>query len=634
MQSQFPVVYLAKDVVTTQALLAYATKHPLAHAVWVTYDFRAEFLLRQNNIYSYYQDDLLTDQVVKKIDAEAYDLTAHWIQDAPSRRQDSSPIVIEAVRHREVNYVMQAVVRGYYLLKAIQERFPSAKIITIKNPQYKKLSWEEDECALDGWLLKTPAFSFTEVEWLPAIPHKEPKSDSRSCWRSTPLTNFIFSAFFRLYSLLPHPQRQILYHGNPNILKPVLKELVDLGYRSSEVRWINNSRSAVRAIRNSSLALGRVLSSSNESIEPPPRKEQALFLEGHNIYPILRDKFDDYYQQRFMKDKKEYADLKVKLRKSKPNLILLDEDVTYEGSLIAITAKELRIPVIVLLHGIPTKKLGFAPFKSTRLLAWGREDIRMLTSWGIPQERICVAGCPKYDHFQNTRPLERLSLRRKILKRFHIPTNGKIILVAPMSFSMNSLIRFEGLVSNAQEIFRWIIHFVKLAHEFPRHLIVFKFHGSAKEKNLLNYALRELGYEKASPNIHWIEGGPATELIEGADLIASVGSSLVYEAILKKKPLIFPNFSKHDYPQIYWQYANLPQIRDYENLRHWAQALTNWTEEDIQSLVHEQNKLIEPFLTSNTKKAAPKIAKLVLEEISNTSSSLKSLEQGIEACTS
>ncbi len=78
----------------------------------------------------------------------------------------------------------------------------------------------------------------------------------------------------------------------------------------------------------------------------------------------------------------------------RPTALVLDEDATPMARVAVAAARRHAVPSVVVQHGVPRVRFGFAPLAADYLFAWGDSSRRQLLRWGVPPERIRVVGWP------------------------------------------------------------------------------------------------------------------------------------------------------------------------------------------------------------------------------------------------
>lgn len=85
------------------------------------------------------------------------------------------------------------------------------------------------------------------------------------------------------------------------------------------------------------------------------------------------------------------------LARLRPGCVVLDQDATPLARVVVAEARRGGVPSLVVQHGAPCVRFGFAPLAADRFCAWGEPARRQLLDWGIDAERIVVTGCPRIE---------------------------------------------------------------------------------------------------------------------------------------------------------------------------------------------------------------------------------------------
>ncbi len=110
-------------------------------------------------------------------------------------------------------------------------------------------------------------------------------------------------------------------------------------------------------------------------------------------------------------DMKRLNDLLIKMfNHNKPRFIILSEDRTKYNRIIVKAARQFRVPVFILQHGItpkvkanqmPFANESFAPLYGDYILVWGENAKQYLREIGINENRILICGNPNYNIVSN-----------------------------------------------------------------------------------------------------------------------------------------------------------------------------------------------------------------------------------------
>jgi len=102
----------------------------------------------------------------------------------------------------------------------------------------------------------------------------------------------------------------------------------------------------------------------------------------------------------------------------RPDRLILSEDATPFSRAAVLTARRHGVRSVVVQHGAPGVRFGFAPLLADAFAAWDDASREQLIAWGVESERIAVTG---------SLPLERS--RARLSSRRTLRTPGKRITV-------------------------------------------------------------------------------------------------------------------------------------------------------------------------------------------------------------
>ena len=205
----------------------------------------------------------------------------------------------------------------------------------------------------------------------------------------------------RLAGLLePRGSGGVVFCGNPTLLGPVCREVLNRGVRAWWLfdrfspgawrRW--RPRGCGQWVCDGSLgrdARGTVYSARVGRIEC---RGVDLALAVERFLLALRTTHGPR-QTRLLER------LDDRFQRLRPAALVLGEDATPLARAALVVARRYRVPSCVLQHGAPCCPFGFAPLAADRILVWGESSARQLIDWGVPQQRIEIAGSPRHEEF-------------------------------------------------------------------------------------------------------------------------------------------------------------------------------------------------------------------------------------------
>ncbi len=86
----------------------------------------------------------------------------------------------------------------------------------------------------------------------------------------------------------------------------------------------------------------------------------------------------------------------------RPTALVLDEDATPMARAAVAAARRRGVPSVVVQHGAPRVKFGFAPLAADYVFAWGESSQRQFLRWGVPPECIQVVGRTDFHSVQTS----------------------------------------------------------------------------------------------------------------------------------------------------------------------------------------------------------------------------------------
>lgn len=198
------------------------------------------------------------------------------------------------------------------------------------------------------------------------------------------------------------PGPRLLFCGNPSLLEPVCDMALDHGAQAAWLfdrfavhAWRRLRRRGVRQFTCNS-SLGRVnpwpmsLPADNP-FEPPPG------LEGWDLSQAVAGFLNRRLEAVGAAQGKMVEQIGEHLDRWRPQVLVLDEDATPLARIAIHLARRRGVPSLVVQHGAPFVRFGFAPGAGDRICVWGESARRRLMDWGAAPDSIAVTGCPKHD---------------------------------------------------------------------------------------------------------------------------------------------------------------------------------------------------------------------------------------------
>ena len=254
---------------------------------------------------------------------------------------------------------------------------------------------------------------------------------------------------------------------------------------------------------------------------------EALTYAGISLSEVLDGRFSRFFQQRALELIEYIEGTDWILRRMRPTMLVVLEDVSPVSRAICQKFKQHGLPILVLQHGAVSVDIGgfcVMPVEADRNAVWGR----MVRDWhikrGKPESSYVVTGNPGFDPIARGYDPPDASTRR----RLGLSLDGGIILVATEWFTgTSSAATIEG-----EE--RFIRYTLRALQHFPHHQVVVKLHPSHQVvyESLVRTIAEEEGVEVT------IAKDDLWDLLAICDLVVVSNSTVGIEAMILGKPVI------------------------------------------------------------------------------------------------
>jgi CDP-glycerol glycerophosphotransferase (TagB/SpsB family) len=194
-------------------------------------------------------------------------------------------------------------------------------------------------------------------------------------------------------------------------------------------------------------------------------------------------------------------------------------------------AKALRIPTVYLQHGATDYYKEFRNLFTDYAALWGEYDKDKLLNFGNPEKKLVVTGSQKYDNLYSRGRREKV---RPLIKRLGIGKLQKVITIATQARDNYMLYVPRNDYMIILQKFLWELK------DYPDICIVLKLHPFAHSVE----RYKELASRLKARNFRMVQNVNMLDLLELTDILVTVTSTVAFEAILLKKPVIRVDFFK------------------------------------------------------------------------------------------
>jgi len=190
--------------------------------------------------------------------------------------------------------------------------------------------------------------------------------------------------------------KSALLVGNPHVLSPVCQALLADNF---QVAWLTQ-RFAVKnwfRWRNQGV---RQLVCSRRTAHPTtlelPRLA-GLSESGVDLIPALCVWLRQQSQEQGPQLTALHDSICGQLSALSPNTIVIaDEDATPLPRLSMAAARQRGMPTLVVQHGAPCIRFGFAPLLADACCTWGPSSASQIAAWNVPRDRLFLTGSPRH----------------------------------------------------------------------------------------------------------------------------------------------------------------------------------------------------------------------------------------------
>lgn len=326
----------------------------------------------------------------------------------------------------------------------------------------------------------------------------------------------------------------------------------------------------------------------------------SLAIKGDNLVFFVKKYLEVLWRKELPQTLVEIRQLRTLFATYPFEAVLLDEDRNVTKNLVAQMASLSRVKSFVNCHGDPAHKIGVLPLAADSILVWGHQQKELMTRWGLPDERIRVVGCTKYDAYFS---LPDEVARKKVYHNLKLDAMLPLILVAtcPLNDRRNILDAFFW--RQIKNVIKGVAPMVKRAN------IVIKLHPGDDNANAIRNYVAQLGLSQ----IQIIKDYDPLLLTKACNVLVVYLSTFAIDGLAYKKPVVLG--ARYDYDRLrnleYFYDGTEPQLltlnlhgllddRLTQHKTHWATA-TNYL---LSGMVGKSSKQVAELLNSAPSKCS------------------------------
>jgi len=351
---------------------------------------------------------------------------------------------------------------------------------------------------------------------------------------------------------------RIVLCGNPRLLDPVCRELLA---RRSAVWWLYD-RFALRSwLRWQSTGTRQLVCDSDRGrqnrlgIDLPARLECCGVDLGGPVARWLHNRV----AESGARHTRLLEQIDLHFGEVRPDALVLDEDATPMARAAVAMARRHGVRSLVVQHGVPCCRFGFAPLAADEILAWGQPSEETLLRWGVESERVRVTGAPVAEPPLLSDPPRKGALKTlafRVSARSASPANGlaaggtpddryarlrtPVSLMPPRILLLNTVPPRDdrpdavSLCLNRRTYAEMLRAAFRTVAEIDDAELIVKLHPRAPEDAIL-WEIRA-AFPKLRSRL--VRRGPVERWLAGVDVVLSCGSSAGVEAALAGLPVI------------------------------------------------------------------------------------------------
>jgi|GEM_PF-5230477 len=491
--------------------------------------------LREGGLF-YFEEDFEQEAFLKGVNNDAFKTAGDWYKSEEiAKILESEGFQPAALIQHPLTYFLLAFLRDTALINGLLDHLDPGSVYFFQNGVFKKAS----TCGLKDCLGHLWPPERDEIKTAPFTLVKGLKEMAlKGCWRIlTACLGFLSKARNRqvlICSDLKHCETVIpTLFKNPELRLILLRQKAGVRFwrfalqHSMGVKFLN-----IPSVADENENLWALLDTA--------LSRSAVFnRNGVNLWPFMRPSFRVRLFCKIQPLSALYAQALRFFRKESPAGLLFDEDVTPYNKTLALAARKLQIPSLVIQHGAPfrTVPIALAPVTASKIAAWGPYSRELLQSWGVPDSQITLTGVPRYDGFEQA--LNRQSAaRKKVFHDLSAAPEFKLVVLATDPFHEDGRADFVGHYLSRENTGRLLDTVFSAVKALNDTFLVVKLHPrdpheEYSKKRILNSGLQD--------RVKLVRLYSTQDLLLACDVLITPCSTVAIEAMMLRKPVITVN---------------------------------------------------------------------------------------------
>lgn len=422
------------------------------------------------------------------------------------------------------------------------------------------------------------------------------------------IRNFIFEKIGKLQNFyfyynnyfFKNNKKNILFIGGKNAYLPLLK------YLNGKVNVIRGGIDPANGFFNKDQDYYITFGHKAKRIIPDKIKKKiisdiySIKYKGYSFYNIFSKSFEniiDYHLNLLIR----WINIGNKIIPKIDKIITTNDTMDLEGVLLRISKNEGK-PSYVIQHGYANSYEGFFPFVEGKMLAdkmfvWGSDTKRWMIKEGLKKENLIVTGSLKFDEHKKKR------LTIDIKEKLKIQRDKKIICYIAETKKDLEFPWYMPSNKERTEVYRILF---KTMGNLKDYFLIVKLHPSDLYDEVPKKILEE---SKIKNCVILDKYFPIKPLLMQSDLIISMYSSAILEALFFKKPVLLLGLFNKKVVVPFVKDNVCFNVRDKNKLK---ESITNSINNKDKILGNIEKKLNDYVLIQD--RTYIKIGKMILEE--------------------
>lgn len=504
----------------------------------ISFDYASHKILAENCIEHDLSDNFLTDEDVKKIQQNSYDLTKWYDDPVVSGMLEYEGINVGRLFYVEFHYFLLPFLKKFVEMARIHKKYKERRFVAAFDLYGVAKSFNQNTVAFDDKKQETFVYDYIKIPITDSLNFTLKRSHYQYVKR---ISEKIIQNLIDRQS--PPTKAVLLIEFDPiryeNLLSLSSKFGINfvLFNRRRPAIWNLQSYSVIKKSKTFIATDQNLVNSKIQEKIKNKQQEFAdrlrllwenddyfakFFYDESSFWGVIKSDFKELCEKRAMEAIQEIEISKELLRSQNLNHIVMWSESGFNEQIIINLARKSSIKIVLLQHGIIVdeaqayefnKFSGILPIQSDEFVVWGESVKQYAIACKISEDRIHALGSPSYDK----------------IKRSDEGEKNTVLLAATAPRKIHVEGHMVGELANYEKLIELICKTVRLNNK----KLIVKTHPFQEEHDLTEVV------KNVDPSIEVVKRGNILSAIRKCDYLISVGvSSAIFEAQLVAKPVI------------------------------------------------------------------------------------------------